>query len=233
MQIDEESAKSGITLTIDFRQLMRENEVLANSIQLQYHKVYPYMERAAQEYVKERIGVVGAVLRVEVLGQYIELHAEGLRVVYKSSHYSGTSSGAQQQYWHADQHFRHHHPHDGREAGAHLRVLRLRLLRSRDPLGGSAIPVHEAHDVLQPRVHEPLEVHAGPERERVHGLAAREAAGEHQRDSRGKHAAIDGPDSARVAGGEREAGRQGGGGGLADRDSRHCADVGEREKDEA
>lgn len=39
MQIDEESAKSGITLTIDFRQLMRENEVLANSIQLQYHKV--------------------------------------------------------------------------------------------------------------------------------------------------------------------------------------------------
>lgn len=226
MQIDEERARTGLTITIDFEQLMRENEVLANSIQLQYHKVYPYIEKAAQEYVKERIGAVWMERESERIGEHGEFHAQGVRVIHKSPQSVCSSSGAKRQHRTADQHFGHGDSHNGCEAGADVRLLRLRLLRHGDPVGGSAIPIHQAHHVSQPRVHEPLQVHAGPGRQRLHGLAAREAPGEHERDSRGKHAAFAGPDSARVAGGEREAGRQGGGCGQSDRDSGRVTDVG-------
>lgn len=94
MQIDEERARTGLTITIDFEQLMRENEVLANSIQLQYHKVYPYIEKAAQEYVKERIGAVGMERESERIGEHSEFHAQGVCVLHKSPQSVCASSGA-------------------------------------------------------------------------------------------------------------------------------------------
>ena len=47
-----------ITLTVDFQKLMQEDEDLAESIRLYYHRLKPYIESAAKDFVREHVAAL-------------------------------------------------------------------------------------------------------------------------------------------------------------------------------
>ena len=54
-QLPDNETKRTITLTVDFQKMEQEDEDLGESIRLYYYRLQPFIERAAKDFVRERM----------------------------------------------------------------------------------------------------------------------------------------------------------------------------------